>query len=245
MLNYNVPLPPLADQQRIVAKIERLAGKIEEARGLREQVEQDAHQLLASIYEKIVDGAPNEPLQEVAPLNCRLVVVEPDGVYPQVSVRSFGKGTFHNPPVKGSDLTWQKPYWVKAGDILISNIKAWKGTIAVAKPEDGGRVASHRYLTCVPIPGKAAARFVSFHLLTPDGLSAIGDASPGTADRNRTLNTKLLQRIPVPVPPYRQQLEFDRLCVHVEEPKVIQLQSTAELDALLPAILDRAFKGAL
>lgn len=245
VLSYAIPLPPLTEQRRIVAKIERLAGKIEEARGLREQVERDAQRLLVSMYHEIIDGAPNEPLQEVAPLNRRPVVVEPDGVYPQVSARSFGKGTFHNPPVKGSDLTWQKPYWVKANDILISNIKAWEGAIAVAKPEDDGRVASHRYLTCVPIVGKATARFVSFHLLTPDGLSLIRDASPGTADRNRTLNTKLLQKIPVPVPPYRQQLEFDRLCMHVEKLKSIQSQSTAELDALLPAILDRAFRGAL
>lgn len=245
LLSIEIPLPPLAEQRRIVAKIERLVGKIEEARGLREQVERDAQRLLVSMYHEIIDGAPNEPLQEVAPLNRRPVVVEPDGVYPQVSARSFGKGTFHNPPVKGSDLTWQKPYWVKANDILISNIKAWEGAIAVAKPEDDGRVASHRYLTCVPIVGKATARFVSFHLLTPDGLSLIRDASPGTADRNRTLNTKLLQKIPVPVPPYRQQLEFDRLCMHVEKLKSIQSQSTAELDALLPAILDRAFRGAL
>lgn len=46
-LNFQIPLPPLPEQRRIVARIEELAAKINEARDLRQQVAQET----ARIYE--------------------------------------------------------------------------------------------------------------------------------------------------------------------------------------------------
>ena len=244
-LDIEISLPPLAEQRRVVTRIEELAAQIHEVRGIRADIDRDIRALLMSAYQRIAEQAPRKPLGEVAPLNRRPVCVELDGRYPQVSVRSFGRGTFHNPPLLGTEITWQKPFLVNCGDILISNIKAWEGAIAVATPIDNGRVASHRYLTCEPIRHVATSRFICFHLLTTEGLHAIGEASPGSADRNRTLSAKELVRIPVPVPPYPQQLWFDELCGQMDGLKRLQAETSAELDALLPSILDRAFKGEL
>ena len=54
-----------------------------------------------------------------------------------------------------------------------------------------------------------------------------------------------LMRIPVPVPPYAQQVRFDSLCREVDALKRLQAETATELDALLPSILDKAFKGIL
>jgi type I restriction enzyme S subunit len=244
-LGTAIGLPPLEEQRRIVARIEDLAAKIEEALCLRKRIETVTYSLLAAAYHRIADSAPRKAMAEVAPLNRRPVNVDIEKNYPQVSVRSFGRGSFHNPPLAGSEITWQKPFLVKSGDILISNIKAWEGALAVALPEDDGRVASHRYLTCVPIPGIATPRFVCFHLLTPEGLHYIGEASPGSADRNRTLSTKALLRIPIPVPSFEQQHWFDGLCRKVDSLKRLHTETSSEMDAMLPSILDKAFKGKL
>jgi type I restriction enzyme S subunit len=149
-LSITIPLPPLAEQQRIVARIEELAGKIGEALRYRKEIGIQSDSLLLSAYHRIADSAPRRPMIEIAPLDRRPVTVDIKMSYPQVSVRSFGRGSFHKPPLVGNEVTWQKPFLVKSGDILISNIKAWEGALAVASPEDDGRVASHRYLTCVP-----------------------------------------------------------------------------------------------
>ena len=58
--------------------------------------------------------------------------VQQEKSYPQIAGRAFGRGTFHKPALEGSEVTWEKPFRVEAGDILISNIKAWEGAIAVA-----------------------------------------------------------------------------------------------------------------
>jgi type I restriction enzyme S subunit len=244
-LKIRIPLPPLPEQQRIVAQIEDLANKIEKAKGIRVENETAQNDLLLSTYFKISRNAPHRPMREVAPLFRRPEVVNLKAEYPQIAVRSFGKGTFHKPLLSGSEITWQKPYLVKAGDILISNIKAWEGAIAVAENEDDGRFGSHRYLTCTPISGIATARFVCFHLLTLKGLHDIGEASPGSADRNRTLNTKALLEITIPIPSYEKQIWFDELLEKVDQQKKIGAETTVELDALLPSILDKAFKGEL
>jgi type I restriction enzyme, S subunit len=128
---------------------------------------------------------------------------------------------------------------------LVSNIKAWEGAIAVAGEEDDGRVGSHRYLTFVPVPGVASARFVCFHLLSPEGLYEVGEASPGSADRNRTLSAKGFLKIPVPLPEYGQQLWFEALCSEVDRVKQLHAESAPALDALMPSILDKAFRGQL
>jgi type I restriction enzyme S subunit len=144
----------------------------------------------------------------------------------------FGRGTFHKPPLQAGEITWQKLFLVKQGDILFSNIKAWEGAIAVATAEDQGRYGSHRYLTCVPVPGIATARFVCFHLLTTEGLGDIREASPGSADRNRTLNTKALEKILVPTPSFEKQTWFDDIWSQVHQVRRVRSDAATELDSL-------------
>jgi type I restriction enzyme S subunit len=245
VLAYTLPLPPPDEQQRIVAKIDRLAAKVDEVQTLVRQCDSISDGLLMSAYHEIADAAPRKPLRDVAPLIRRPAVVDPHSEYPQVSVRSFGRGTFHNPPLQGSEITWQKPYLVKNGDILVSNIKAWEGAMAVAGPDDDGRFGSHRYLTFVPVDGVATANFLCFHLLSPEGLYQVGEASPGSADRNRTLSSNKMLEIPVPVPSYEKQQWFDELLSKISAARNVRKEAATVRDAMLPSILDRAFKGAL
>ena len=244
-LTIEIPLPPLDDQRRIVARIDSLVTQIEYAAVTAQATDVVVSSLLLAAYHQIAKTAPRRRLGDVAPLIRRPAAVEHSAKYPQVSVRSFGKGTFHNPPLLGSEITWQKPYLVKHGDILVSNIKAWEGAIAVAGPEDDGRYGSHRYLTFVPVDGVATADYLCFHLLSPEGLYHVGEASPGSADRNRTLSAKAMLEIPVPVPPYDQQLWFGRVLSRVTAARQLRRETTAARDAIIPAILDRAFKGEL
>jgi type I restriction enzyme S subunit len=52
-------------------------------------------------------------------------------------------------------------------------------------------------------------------------------------------------QIPIPVPPVEQQLWFDDLYAKVDALKQLQAQTQVELDALLPSVLDKAFRGEL
>lgn len=115
----------------------------------------------------------------------------------------------------------------------------------MAKPEDDGRYGSHRYLTYTPIDGLATARWVCFYLLTPEGLHHVGEASPGSADRNRTTSAQALEGIQMPLPSYERHLWFGQLYDKVEAIRQLQNETIAGREAMLPAILDRAFRSEL
>jgi len=57
------------------------------------------------------------------------------------------------------------------------------------------------------------------------------------------------EALPVPIPPLPEQrrivAELDTLQAEIEALKLLQAETAAELDALLPAVLERAFKGEL
>ncbi|MCR4411659.1 MAG: restriction endonuclease subunit S [Thermoguttaceae bacterium] len=241
----SIPLPSRDEQDRIVAKIDAVAGKIEEAKQANSGIATEAAAMLRSAFDRITSESPRMPLAEVAPIVRRHVDVRMGGVYPELGIRSFGKGTFHKPSLDFLAVGTKKLYQIEPGDLVFNNVFAWEGAIAVAQPEDAGRVGSHRFITCVPQPGVATAGFLCFYLLTPEGLEKIGEASPGGAGRNRTLGLEKLMRIEVPVPAFERQLWFDRLQGKVREMLAVEQEMETELDSMLPSVLDRAFKGAL
>lgn len=240
-----IPLPPLAEQRRIVGKLDALTARIEQALALQEETERDLHGMLTGAYLRISEDVPQKPMAEVAPLVRRKVEIEAEETYPELGIRSFGKGTFHKPAIQGSDLGNKRIYRIEAGDLMFSNVFSWEGAIAVAKPEDHGRYGSHRFISRMPEAGVVTAKFLYFHFISDVGLQQIQHASPGSAGRNRTLGLGALDALEVPVPPYDKQLWFDEVYDRADALRQRQAEVQVELNAILPAALDRAFRGEL
>ena len=244
-LETSIPLPPPHEQRRFVAQLKQTQTTVAEIKRLRDEQQHELRLLLRQQFRKAIADAPREPMGQVAPIVRRPVDIDRAAIYPELGVRSFGRGTFHKPPTIGADVTWQKPCWLKSNDLLFSNIKAWEGAVAVVDPADDGRIASHRYITCEVDTTKMLPHFLLYYLLTPEGIEKINQASPGTADRNRTLGTGALNKIQVPVPHPDIQRTF--LALHSRIHQLIDTQhaAQADLDLLLPSALDKAFRGEL
>lgn len=244
-LAIRVPLPPLPEQRRIVAKIDQIAARVEEAKRLAEQIDKEQTALLLRRIEELSKNAPRAPMAEVAPIVRRQVAIQPDEWYPELGIRSFGKGTFHKDPIKGSEVGGKRLYRIEPGDLLFSNVFSWEGAIAVVQPGDKDRFGSHRFITSVPDIKRATAEFLCYWFLTEEGLADIRAASPGAAGRNKTLGIKKLEAIEVPLPPIEKQHEFGQLLKQVQLARSTHQQTATTLDHLMPALLDQAFRGEL
>jgi type I restriction enzyme S subunit len=182
-------------------------------------------------------------MAEIAPLVRRAVEIDPSCEYHELGVRSFGRGTFHKPALAGTDVGSKKLFEIEPGDLVFNIVFAWEGAVAIAQREDADRVGSHRFLTCVANSEIATADFLRFYFLSPAGLAALGEASPGGAGRNRTLGLKKLEAIEVPVPPIETQRWFDRFQAKARRIERIREASAHDASALIPALLDEVFNG--
>lgn len=240
-LDQHLALPPLAEQHALVARLDALAAKTRQVEVHLDAVERDAEHLLALRFRDAIADAPLRPMAEVAPLIRREQSIEPDGCYPELGIRSFGKGSFHKQPLSGGEVGTKRLYRIEPGDLVFSNVFAWEGAIAIAQPEDTGRYGSHRFITCKVDPELTTAAFLRYYFLTTGGMLKIGEASPGGAGRNRTLGLNKLMAIEVPTPPLSTQHAFDRLHAEVVDLKARHAAIREANAALLPATLERVF----
>jgi type I restriction enzyme, S subunit len=242
-LSLNISLPSIGEQQTIIAHLDQLADKVRQVNEHLTAVEADAERLLAVQFQVAIKNAPLRKMSVIAPSVRRPVEIDISSRYREVGARSFGKGLFVKPDFDGAEATWQKPVWIEEGDLVLSNIKAWEGAISVAGKNHAGCIASHRYITCVPDKNCATVDFLAYFLLSPDGLEKIGFASPGTADRNRTLSLTNLGKIEVPLPPLNIQQEFNSLQTKITELKAKHAKIREANQALIPATLERLFSS--
>ena len=240
-----IAVPPLPEQRRLVARIEAQTRRVETIRKSQQEFDDEMRGVLAGYYAEITADAEWKSLSEVAPQVRRPVAVQAGQSYPELGIRSFGKGTFHKPAISAEQLGTKRLFHIHPGDLIFNNVFAWECAVAVVKPEDAGRVGSHRFITCVPKPGVATTPFLYFHFTTEQGLHDLGDASPGGAGRNRTLGLKNLAAIRVPVPSHDKQVVFARLWDKVETTRRLQAELKADLAAYVPSVLAKAFRGEL
>ena len=262
VLRYEIPLPPLDEQRRIVARIEALAAKIEEARGLRRLAVEEADVFVARASTAVLDDTG----WELKLLESVLAESPRNGLSPQKETSNGGRpmlriNAVSSSPTRFVDLTAHKmvdvsdetaaPFTLKRGDVFIVRYNGDINRVAKAGIYKGGD-------TNVVYPDKLMRLRADYTKMNPDFLVyALG--SRQVRDQIEELGKTTAGQIGVsgsdaksfliPVPPLEEQRRIvaylDGLQAKVDALKQLQSQTRAELDALLPSVLDKAFKGEL
>ena len=245
LMSIEILIPPLKEQCRIVSRIEEMNARSAQVRQLKIELEKDLALFMKATYYRMIEGVEWKPLKEVASLVRREIHIKPDEEYEEMGVRSFGKGTFRKPILTGRQIGSKRIYRIHERDLVFNNVFAWEGAIAVAQPEDHGRVGSHRFITYVPHQGKATSEFLCYHFLSEKGIEDICAASPGSAGRNRTLGLEKLKIINVPVPDYQKQLGFAEIAKRRHQIQRESISMRQELLNFESVVVEKAFRGEL
>jgi type I restriction enzyme S subunit len=250
-----VPLAPLAEQRRVVARIDKLSAQIDEARTLRLQAAEEAQALRLHVARDLFP----EPSHGVVSdwIKFQTGYAFKSDWFSESGVRlarnaNVGHGTLdwsETVRLPESRLAEFRRFELQEGDILITLDRPIIST--------GVKVARVRRddLPCLLLQRVARAQFQSRAILpeyffrwlhSPHFTNAI---DPGRSNGVPHISHKDIEKIPFAVPPLHDQrrivAELDALQAQVDDLKRLQAETTAELDALLPAILDRAFRGQL
>lgn len=120
-------------------------------------------QMVKNLFYSITKNCNYEKMTDVAPIIRRPVSIVSSKSYPELGIRSFGKGTFHKPAIEGKDLGSKKLFEIREGDLLFSNVFAWEGAIAIANEHDSGRFGSHRFISCRCKKEKTNANYLLYY----------------------------------------------------------------------------------
>ncbi|MEW6417293.1 MAG: restriction endonuclease subunit S [Nitrospirota bacterium] len=250
-LNMKIPLPSLSEQQRIVAKIEKLAVKIEEAQDQRRQAIEEAESLFASASEAAFEKKPSWTESRVSDL-CE----QPQYGYTASAVMEpVGPKLLRITDIQNGRVVWDtvpfchcsKPsqYLLQDGDILFARTGATTGKSFLIRNCPETVFAS--YLIRLRVKQSVTAEYLYKYFQTPSYWLQIIAQKKGTGQPN--VNGKKLANIVVPIAPLEEQnrivAHLDNLQSRINKLKRLQTETQKELDALMPSILDKALKGEL
>jgi type I restriction enzyme S subunit len=258
-----IPLPPLSEQRRIVARIEELAKKIEEARELRQRALEETAQVMPADERRIWD---DDSLRESKRLeNLTLFLArgrqseQGDSEHFLIKTQHVQQGRYIPTRMRLAPHTAAKvrpEALVRTGDILIACSAA--GCLGrVARYEANGHVASTDTHVAIarPNPDVVDPDYLYAYLRGSQGQHQLRSRERGDWQREKVgfrlteLNLNDLRAVPVPVPSLAEQRDIvaylDDLQKKTNDLKALQAETSAELDALMPSILDKAFRGEL
>ena len=256
-MQQEIPLPPLPEQQCIVVRIDEVAEELDRATALREAASVETR-LLDTAAARQVFGmlADSAPVRSIASL---------------VAIRGGGTPSKSDPSYWHGSIPWITPKDMKVRRITdaIDHISASATVASPAKLLAPGAVliVTRGMILAHTVPAAVLACNGTINqdmkALIPNGgldsdylcawfwaynaelLARVERSSHDT----RKLETSKLLSVEVPVPSLAVQrrivTELDSLSALAATMSRAQVQVSRELNALLPAILDRAFSGAL
>ena len=236
-------MPDLPEQRRIAA---RLDGSMSKLGAVGIKVVESAT-LRNALLESAIDTEEDQLkvlLGDVLALERIPVEPVPDQYYVQIGIRSFGNGIFHRDKVPGNELSKLRYFEVHSNRLIVSNIMAWEGAIAVSADSEVGCVGSSRFLSYAR-SGDVDLRYLNYYFQSKAGQALIRTTSTGTVVRNQTLSIKDFDSLKVPLPSLDRQHQVADMLDTANRIGKLSAQQAATTKELREALLNAAFAGEL
>ena len=245
LLSYRLPLPPLQEQERIVARIDSIASKHAEIVKLRQQSDEECSQVCRSLLSDTRFGAPTPTrMSDLVSWRRPNVEVVPNETYQFAGVYCFGRGLFVGQRRTGMAFAYKELTRLRAGEFIYPKLMAWEGALGIVPAECDGLFVSPEFPVFTVNQERVLPEVLDVYFRSPSVWPSLGGASTGTTFLRKRLNPKDFLNYDFPLPSREAQVALRSVRQRMSELQTLQNQ-TSQIKAMLPSILDRAFKGEL
>jgi type I restriction enzyme S subunit len=241
-----IPLPRKEEQQRIVARIEKIVTKVGEALKRHQQILADYDNLCRSfLFDKVNNDVVYTPMRELVRLREPDVFTQPEEQYYFAGVYCFGKGVFQGQHRSGTEFSYDRLTRLRIDNFVYPKLMAWEGALATVPAECDGLVVSPEFPVFEVNRERVLPETLDVYFRTPSVWPTLSGVSTGTNVRRRRLNPSDFLAFEFPLPSMRKQQQLQRVKQKIDILKRAQTKTSEKLNAMLPSILDKAFKGEL
>ena len=248
LLPISVKLPSLSDQRRIVEKINHFLTKLNEVSVLREQLETELSVFVSSIYRDILKPRKGWTVKNVSEL-CE----KPQyGYTASTTTEQIGPHLLRITDIQDGSVNWEtvpycecpKPqkYILQKDDILFARTGATTGKSFLI--EECPTTVFASYLIRLRVQKLVTPQYLYTFFQSPSYWEQISANTIGSAQPN--CNATKLASVKVPIPSLEEQHRIvtylDNFQEKISSVKILQSQTTQELDCLLPSFIDKIFR---
>lgn len=242
-LSLEIPLPPHAEQKRIVEWLNALATRAEEVKGLVEQTNREIDDVSRSILWSNELNATPTRMSDLVEQRTPDVQVAAHDSYTFAGVYCFGRGIFVGQTKSGMDFKYPKLTRLRAGNFTYPKLMAWEGAFGVVPEECDGLVVSTEFPVFEIDENKVLPEVLDLYFKTPSIWPKVAGASTGTNVRRRRLNPKDFLKFKFPLPPMAVQQKIAEVRSRTEEALTERKKTINELDGLTKSVLNQVFNG--
>lgn len=251
-----IPLPPLSEQKKIVAKLESLLGKISEAKKLRAEAQEAAQNLLPAELHKIFEegkkkGWQEKELGEICEINPKKSELKdkPDGLtvsfVPMAAVDEFSQEITSFAERKLGEVRKGYTYF-RDGDVLFAKITPCmeNGKVAIAKNlKNGVGFGTTEFHVVRPKAG-VLSKWIYAIIRQLEFRDIAKTKMTGSAGQKR-VPVQFLETFKIPLPPLAEQKKIvarlDSFSQKIQAVKELQNTTDNEFNLLERSLLQQAF----
>jgi type I restriction enzyme S subunit len=256
-LNYRIPIPPLDEQQRIVAEIEKQFTRLDAGVASLKQVQIALKRYRASALKAACEGQfPHEPisvaihsLDQGRSPKCEPVPSPSDDVWAIIKTSAIQHGRFIEPENKRlpSALRPRPNLELQPGDLLITRAgpRARAGVTCLIKSTRPRLMLCDKAYRVRAKHEVADPAFLEIVLNAPQIVDAIDELKTGISDSGVNLTQRGFQGLVIPLPPLSEQkrivADVERRLSVIEELEIVAAATVQRANRLRQAVLRAAF----
>jgi type I restriction enzyme S subunit len=260
--DLEIPLPPLAEQKRIVALLDEAFAGIEEAKAKAKE----GLSLSKKLFESSLNGMFE--VKEGAWVDTLLSDVlekQPQNGWSPPAANHSSEGTpvltlssvtgfaFRPDKIKhtSAKVERSKNYWVENGDLLItrSNTPELVGHVAIAEGITTPTIYPDLIMRMTPKSGHATTEFLYYQLRTSKLRNEITGRAQGANPTMKKISNSAVKTLPVSIPSVKIQVEMSAKLKETEQVsdklRSMYLEKIGALLELKSSLLAQAFAGEL